>query len=73
MKLGERCLYRNRKKALDLYLQGARTAVILKATGLNRAAARRLLERCCRINPETGQCYGYKGLLLEAGIRRRRE
>ncbi|MCI8515746.1 MAG: hypothetical protein HFG75_02560 [Hungatella sp.] len=66
----ERCVYRNRRKAIELYKKGYAAMEIFRLTGLNGAAVVRLWNRCCEKDPETGQCCGYEALVPRSRIKR---
>lgn len=68
--IAERCLYRTRRRAVDLYLKGGTAKDILCATGLSRIAVTRLWERCCQKDPETGESYGFKALVPRSKMKK---
>lgn len=68
--IAERCLYRTRRRALELYQKGKSAKEIFIATGINHIAVKRLWERCCARDPETGECCGYKALVPKSKIKR---
>lgn len=45
--IAERCVYRIRRRALELYLGGVNAKDIFRATGLSHTAVMRLWNRCC--------------------------
>jgi len=61
--IAERCVYRTRRRALELYLKGGTAKEILCATGLSRIAVTRLWERCRVKDPKTGKSCGFKALI----------
>ncbi len=68
--VAERCVYRTRRKAVELYRKGSSPGEIFRATGLGGTAVERLWHRCCARNPETGECRGYKALVPRSKIKR---
>lgn len=68
--MAERCVYQNRRKALELYQKGCTAGEIFKATGLNHAAVMRLWKRCCARNPETDICFGYEALVPRSKMKK---
>ena len=68
--LAELCVYRTRRKAVELYLKGETAKEILCATGLKKIAAARLWERCNRVDPETGKSRGFQALVPRSKIKR---
>lgn len=68
--IAERCVYRTRRKAMELYQKGCSANEIFLATGINRIAVQRLWNRCCAINPETGECQGYQALIPRSKMKR---
>lgn len=61
--MAERCVYQNRRRALELHRKGCTAVEVFKVTGLNHAAVMRLWKRCCARDPETGSCFGYEALV----------
>ncbi|MEZ7522201.1 hypothetical protein [Burkholderia vietnamiensis] len=58
-----RAMYRQRERAIRLYLDGATDAQIKAASGMGRVQTYRLLtERCLQPHPD-GRVYGWRGLL----------
>lgn len=55
--------YINRKNAVDMYIDGYELLKIQEFTKVNYTNISRLINRCCTINQETGEFYGYTGLL----------
>lgn len=68
--VAERCVYRNRRKAVELYRKGSGAGEIFRATGLGGMAAERLWNKCCAKDPETGECGGYKALVPKSKIKK---
>ena len=68
--IAERCLYRSRRRALELYQKGKSAKEIFVATGISRVAVKHLWERCCEKDPETGESCGYKALIPKSKIKR---
>lgn len=68
--IAQRCVYRTRRKAVELYRNGRSAKEIFRATGLNETTAARLWERCCAKDPHTGQCGGYKALVPKSKIKK---
>lgn len=66
----ERCVYRNRRKAMELYQKGCAAREIFRVTGLNGAAVTRLWNRCCEKDSLTGQCCGYEALVPRSRIKK---
>lgn len=68
--LAERCVYRNRRRALELSRKGRSPKEIFRMTGISHAALVRLQKRCTTQNPETGISYGYEGLIPRSKIKK---
>ncbi len=68
--IAERCVYRTRRRAVELYLRGKTAKEILCATGLSRIAVNRLWERCCVKDPETGKSCGFKALVPRSKMKK---
>ena len=68
--IAERCLYRSRRRALELYKKGKSAKEIFVATGISRVAVKHLWERCCAKDPETGESCGYEALIPKSKIKR---
>lgn len=68
--MAERCVYRNRRRALELFRNGSPSKDIFQITGLTHRAILRLWKRCCSQNPETGVSYGYEGLIPRSKIKK---
>lgn len=62
-------IYYKRKKAVDLYIDDASAEEIFNATGIRHNKIAELVERCIKINPETGMQYGYAALIPNRKIR----
>lgn len=56
-------IYLNRKKAVDMYINGVELKTITAETGIVKQNIGRLVEKCIKINPDTNEPYGYCGLL----------
>jgi len=59
----KRGIFSNRKKAVDMYIDGAGTTAICKDTNIHRTRIGTLVAKCSRIDPATNEPYGYAGLL----------
>ena len=59
----QRNLYANRKKAVDLYIDGFDLVKIQEITKINYSNVSRLITKCCSIDPISGEPYGYAGLI----------
>lgn len=57
-----RTTYENRKKAVDMYIDGVGINEIYKATGIHFSNIARLVEKCVQLD-ETGNFYGYNALI----------
>lgn len=68
--MAERCVYHNRRRALELFRKGSSSKDIFHLTGISHAAMARLWKRCCARNPETGDSYGYEGLIPRSKIKK---
>jgi len=53
----------NRKKAVDLYIDGAEINAIEQETHIHVTRINKLVARCCRIDPATNELCGYAALL----------
>lgn len=53
----------NRKKAVDMYIDGIELSVINNQTGIGKQNVVRLIEKCMKINPITNEPFGYTGLI----------
>lgn len=53
----------NRKKAVELYSNGATGEQITSETGVRCNKVSGYIERCLRINPDTGRQYGFAALI----------
>lgn len=67
--IAQRCVYRTRRKAVELYRDGGSAGEIFRATGLNRITVARLWDRCCARDPHTGECGGYKALVPKSKMK----
>lgn len=68
--IAERCVYRTRRRAVELYRKGISPKEIFYATGIRHMAVLRLWERCCATDPDTGRCAGYQALVPKSKIKR---
>lgn len=68
--IAERCVYRTRRRAVELYLKGSTAKEILWATGLSGIAVARLWERCCQKDPDTGESLGFQALVPRSKIKK---
>lgn len=68
--IAERCVYRIRRKAVELYREGGSPKEIFCATGMSRTEVLRLWNRCCATDPNTGECCGYQALVPKSKIKR---
>ncbi|EPR10215.1 DDE-type integrase/transposase/recombinase [Ruminiclostridium papyrosolvens] len=59
----ERFIFENKKKAVDMYIDGYGIKIITEETGVNRTRIKRLVERCIK-SDENGIMYGYNALLM---------
>ena len=67
--IAERCVYRTRRRAVELYMKGGTGAEILCATGLSRTAVMKLWNRCCAKDPDTGKCCGFWALIPKSKMK----
>ena len=58
MNLGQRCVYRNRKRAVELYRRGCSPQEIFRLTGMGPGMVSRMWKKCCTKDPETGSVKG---------------
>ncbi len=56
-------IYVMRKKAVDLYIDDIPVTDISKITGMRHNKISKLIERCIKINPNTGMQFGYAALI----------
>ncbi len=68
--IAERCVYRTRRRALELYRKGCSAKEIFYTTGIRHIAVVRLWERCCATDPATGHCFGYQALVPKSKMKR---
>lgn len=68
--IAERCVYRSRRRALELYLGGGNDKDIFRATGLRHTAVMRLWNKCCEKDPQTGKCCGFQALVPKSKIKK---
>lgn len=59
----KKIIFYNRKRAVDLYIDDSPAAEIYKETGIRHNKIADLVNRCLKINPQTGECYGYAALI----------
>lgn len=69
MNLGQLCVYRNRKRAVELYRLGCSSQEIFRVTGMGPGMVSRLWKKCCAINPETGMIRGYQALVPRSKVK----
>ncbi len=58
----EKTMFENKKKAVDMYIDGYSIKIISETTGVENSRIRRLVERCIK-SDENGIMYGYNALL----------
>lgn len=68
--IAERCVYRIRRKAVELYQKGDSAKEIFRATGMSHTEVLRLWNRCCATDPKTGGCCGYEALVPKSKIKK---
>ena len=68
--VAERCVYRIRRRAVELYRNGSSPGEIFRATGLGSTAVERLWHRCCARDPQTGERKGYEALVPRSKIKK---
>ena len=51
MNLGQRCVYRNRKRAVELYRRGCSPQEIFRLTGMGPGMVSRMWKKCCTKDP----------------------
>ena len=56
-------IFINRKKAVNMYIDGASDKSIKQETGIHETKITKLIEKCTRIDRSTNEPYGYAGLL----------
>lgn len=56
-------IYDRRKKAVDLYIDDVPAKEIFEETGIKHNKVADLISRCIKINPATGEQYGYTALI----------
>ena len=56
-------IYYRRKWAVDLYIDDVPSEKIFEETGIRHNKVADMIERCIKINPETGTQYGYTALI----------
>jgi len=56
-------IFINRKKAVDMYIDGVSDVSIKHETGIHETKITKLIEKCARIDPATNEPYGYAALL----------
>lgn len=59
----EKNLYLNKKKCVDMYIDGKNLSEIESETGITKQNISRYVEKCIQINPHTGEQYGYAALI----------
>lgn len=56
-------IYRKRKQAVDMYIDDVPLNKIMNLTNIARQKVPILVGKCIKINPQTGQQFGYAGLI----------
>lgn len=69
MNLGQRCVYRNRKRAMELYRRGCSPQEIFRLTGMGPGMVSRMWKKCCTKDPETGNVNGYQALVPKSKVK----
>ena len=69
MNLGQRCVYRNRKRAMELYRRGCSPQEIFRITGMGPGMVSRMWKKCCTKDPETGNVKGYQALVPKSKVK----
>ena len=69
MNLGQRCVYRNRKRAIELYRRGCSPQEIFRLTGMGPGMVSRMWKKCCTKDPETGSVKGYQALVPKSKVK----
>ena len=69
MNLGQRCVYRNRKRAVELYRRGCSPQEIFRITGMGPGMVSRMWKKCCTKDPETGNVKGYQALVPKSKVK----
>ena len=69
MNLGQRCVYRNRKRAMELYRRGCSPQEIFRLTGMGPGMVSRMWKKCCTKDPETGSVKGYQALVPKSKVK----
>lgn len=69
MNLGQRCVYRNRKRAVELYRRGCSPQEIFRLTGMGPGMVSRMWKKCCTKDPETGSVKGYQALVPKSKVK----
>jgi len=59
----KREIFVNRKKAVDMYIDGADNNTICQETHIHETKINKMVARCRKINPATNEPYGYAALL----------
>ena len=60
---GGREIYLRRKRAVDMYIDGANVVAIGQETHIDGAKINKLVAKCCEIDQNTNEPYGYAALL----------
>ena len=63
MDLGEKEIFLNRKKAVDMYIEGMALINISQITSIPHQRISKFIEMCITIDPSTGKQCGYEALL----------
>ena len=69
MNIGQRCVYRNRKRAIELYRRGCSPQEIFRLTGMGPGMVSRMWKKCCTKDPETGSVKGYQALVPKSMVK----
>jgi len=59
----KRVIFANRKRAVDMYIDGFDNKAIGQETGIHKSRIYKLVAKCCRTDPATNEPYGYSALL----------
>jgi len=64
-----RIQFEQRKRAIDMYIDGASLKRIHADTGIHRTSISRLIQRCIKIDTNTGKQYGYSALIPQKKLK----
>lgn len=64
----KRIIYQNRKMAVDMYIDDYNVDEIFNITKIKHDKLTRLIDRCLKINLESGQEYGYTALIPQKRV-----